>query len=294
MKTANVLLCVLAVVFFATAAYAGILPVFYASFENDTPDTAGVTIHDDAGSLHGTLQDGLVRASAAKIGSRCWEAPGDWWPNGVKGNAATAQQVAVLPSGDSAWSFNVWWKGMDDYTEASVRWGTYDTNQHTSLWASTSPSFTNGIFTNHAAPGQGPPGPNSTNPPVAGQMSVPGGGVWHQAVGTYTGAQGTECLYIDGQLVDSISRSGYALSIVNSTSAPWRIGVGQGAGARIDDIAIWDIALTPAQVTELYNGGTGKAANQLIGEDIPEPATMALLGLAACGLGGYIRRRRTA
>ena len=30
------------------------------------------------------------------------------------------------------------------------------------------------------------------------------------------------------------------------------------------------------------------------GEDIPEPATMALLGLAACGLGGYVRRRRKA
>ena len=27
-------------------------------------------------------------------------------------------------------------------------------------------------------------------------------------------------------------------------------------------------------------------------DDIPEPATLALVGLAACGLGGYVRRRR--
>ena len=28
--------------------------------------------------------------------------------------------------------------------------------------------------------------------------------------------------------------------------------------------------------------------------DIPEPATLGLLSLAACGLGGYVRRRRKA
>ena len=36
------------------------------------------------------------------------------------------------------------------------------------------------------------------------------------------------------------------------------------------------------------DGGGGPAG------DIPEPATMALLGLAVCGLGGYVRRRRMA
>ena len=30
------------------------------------------------------------------------------------------------------------------------------------------------------------------------------------------------------------------------------------------------------------------------GDEIPEPVTMALLGLAACGVGGYVRRRRKA
>jgi len=45
----------------------------------------------------------------------------------------------------------------------------------------------------------------------------------------------------------------------------------------------------PLRIT--YLGGDG---NDIVLTTVPEPATMALLGLAAAGLGGYVRRRRRA
>lgn len=48
----------------------------------------------------------------------------------------------------------------------------------------------------------------------------------------------------------------------------------------------WEIFYSPTNVT-LFATRDGITA-------IPEPVTMALLGLAACGLGGYVRRRQAA
>ena len=51
--------------------------------------------------------------------------------------------------------------------------------------------------------------------------------------------------------------------------------------------------LDEIRMGETFNSVVG-LPDQPFGDDIPEPATMAMLGLAVAGLGGYVRRRRRA
>ncbi|MCE5277797.1 MAG: LamG-like jellyroll fold domain-containing protein [Planctomycetaceae bacterium] len=72
---------------------------------------------------------------------------------------------------------------------------------------------------------------------------------------------------------------------VNNTNA---LRMGYNFNATMDEVVLWNRALTDAETAELYNGGAGMDLTSVIG--IPEPATMSLLAIGA--VAALIRRRR--
>ncbi len=136
-------------------------------------------------------------------------------------------------------------------------------------------------------------------PGVTSQFFVHGGpvldgsypltsGMWHHVVARRSGSLLE--LYNDVSLAATGSRSG----ALTATSNPLLIGKrndGDGRdfslNGRLDEIAIWNRALSNSELIALYNGGAGAI--------VPEPSTLVLLGLgtlmAACSR--FARRSRT-
>lgn len=84
-----------------------------------------------------------------------------------------------------------------------------------------------------------------------------GTGTWKHIVYTRTGT--TQKIYIDGTsdtLASNVTQSG---TLDYSTDALWfgqRNG-GLRLNGKMDEIGIWNVALTATEVTDLYNGGAG-------------------------------------
>ena len=79
---------------------------------------------------------------------------------------------------------------------------------------------------------------------------------WHYQVATYDGAQG--CLSIDGATQECWVKTG----TLDTNSTSWTSGSFSNSinymRGYIDELALWSRAITPTEITALYNSGTGR------------------------------------
>ena len=94
-------------------------------------------------------------------------------------------------------------------------------------------------------------------------------------------------IYLDRSLL--LSDTSFAGSITSSTN-PLLIGTRNAADGRdfavnesMDEIAIWDRALTSSEITSLWNDGQGMLINA---SAVPEPSTLVFLATALVFIGG--------
>lgn len=226
-----------------------LLPVFSVL----TDDLVSYYTHDNAKTNGTTSQDSIDNFDGIHEGSLTTGVSGiinEAYQTDSNSEAVNLQTFDLNSSND--FSFQLWWKPADtsdgqkvfgQFSAGETGWGYVD-------WNSVAGGLRTCVYT---------PGADCGN--IAMTLST---AQFYHIVVVHNNAQNTVVTYLNGTLL--VNNSVGTINDRTAAQDEWNIGTINGFGAGdnyvsgiLDEVGIWNRSLTPSEVTELWNNGSGLA-----------------------------------
>jgi hypothetical protein len=233
---------------------------------DEVETSTSTTTYDATGNgNHGTLSGGPTRATSTCRISNCLNFDGN-------NDLITISNVSnqVIPSGDAAFSLSLWFNAdtiststvkslivNETYTVSGFRFGIGESNpQKLKFWSTESGGGISLVST-----------------------TTINTGTWYHAAVVYTGSSAT--LYINAAQ-ENIDSSGTVVSNTNNIRIAQAIGGKQYFDGAVDDVRVYDRALSADEVRQLWNGSVYKRFFVIENVCRTNDASSTIAGTAPC------------